>query len=301
MSLLAITADTFKTIGIVAGIFAGIALVLVILILVVGKVFKVDVDEKVTKILENLAGANCGGCGCSGCSGFANKLANGEGDLSACHVTSPEKKAEIAKLLGIELADEEPTVAVVKCNGTNDASAAKYRYIGTPTCAGNQGMGGSKSCSFGCLGSGDCKAVCPEYAIAIENGLSHIDPDKCVSCGSCINTCPRRIIERIPASAPVYVACSNQCKGKEVMNVCKAGCIACGMCARVCPEKAITMVNNLPVFDYKKCVGCMTCVSKCPRKVILKHYPEENVETEQPAAPAKETVKPAPSNPEARA
>ena len=67
--LLASAAEIFKTVGIVAGIFAGSAILIGALILIVGKVFKVDVDEKVTKILENLAGANCGGCGCSGCAG----------------------------------------------------------------------------------------------------------------------------------------------------------------------------------------------------------------------------------------
>lgn len=90
-----VDAETWKTVGIVAGILAGIALVLVIAILVIGKVFKVDVDEKVTKILENLAGANCGGCGCSGCSGFAQQLACGKADLSACHVTSPERRRKL--------------------------------------------------------------------------------------------------------------------------------------------------------------------------------------------------------------
>ena len=80
-SLGQITADTWKTVGIVAGILFGVALVIVIAILVVGKVFKVDMDEKVTKILENLAGANCGGCGCSGCAGFAAKLADGTGEI----------------------------------------------------------------------------------------------------------------------------------------------------------------------------------------------------------------------------
>ena len=97
--------ETLKTVGIVAGILLGLALVIVIAILVVGKVFRVNMDEKVTKILENLAGANCGGCGCSGCAGFAAKLANGTADLSACHVTSPENKAQIAALLGVELKD----------------------------------------------------------------------------------------------------------------------------------------------------------------------------------------------------
>lgn len=270
MNLLAIGTQTWIQVGIVAGIFAGSALVIGALILIVGKVFKVDVDEKITKILENLAGANCGGCGCSGCSGFASKLAEGNGNLADCHVTSPEKKAEIAKLLGIELKDEERTVAVVKCNGGIENCADKFVYKGNPTCAANASLlGGNKACSYGCLGCGDCKAVCPENAVGIEGRLSQVDPDRCISCGACISACPKNIIERIPASAPVYVACSSKCRGKEVMNACKVGCIACGICARSCPHGAIVMKDNLPVFDYAKCTGCQTCVAKCPRHIIV--------------------------------
>ncbi len=265
-----VTAETWKTVGIVAGILAGLAIVIVALILVVGKIFKVDMDEKVTKILENLAGANCGGCGCSGCAGFASKLACGEGDLSDCHVTSPEKKAEIAALLGIELKEEERTVAVVKCNGGAENAVDAFQYVGNPTCAANNTLlGGNKVCKYGCLGCGDCKAVCPENAIAVDGKLASVNPDACVSCGACINACPKHVIERIPASAPVYVACNSQCKGKEVMNACKVGCIACGMCAKKCPQGAITMVNNLPVIDYSKCTGCKTCVAVCPRHTII--------------------------------
>lgn len=277
---IAFNSGAWKTLGIVAAIFTGSAVLIGVLILIVGKVFKVDTDEKVTKILENLAGANCGGCGCSGCAGFANKLASGEGDLSSCHVTSPEKKAEIAKLLGIELKDDEPTVAIVKCNG-GEAAADAFTYYGAPTCsAANTLLSGFKVCKFGCLGCGDCAAVCPEKAITINGGVSSVDPDICVSCGACISKCPKKIIERIPQSAPVYVACSSTCKGKEVMNACKVGCIACGMCARKCPNGAITMVNNLPVFDYSKCTGCKTCVAACPRHIIIDRFP----------APAKEEV-----------
>lgn len=270
MNLLEFGVQTWISVGIVAGIFAGSALLIGILILVVGKVFKVDVDEKVTKILENLAGANCGGCGCSGCSGFANKLASGQGDLADCHVTSPEKKAEIAALLGIELKDEERTVAVVKCHGGAENCGERFEYKGNPTCAACASLlGGNKLCSYACLGCGDCKNVCPESAITVEGKLAHVDPDRCVSCGACISACPKHIIERIPASAPVYVACSSKCKGKEVMSSCKVGCIGCGLCAKNCPHGAITMVDNLPVFDYSKCTGCLTCVAKCPRKIIL--------------------------------
>ncbi len=270
MNLLEITTQTWITVGIVAGIFAGTALLIGILILVVGKVFKVNVDEKIESILNNLAGANCGGCGCSGCSGFANKLANGGAELSDCHVTSPEKKAEIAKLLGIEIKDEEPTVAVVHCNGGIENCADKFEYKGNPTCAANASLlGGNKACSFACLGCGDCKAVCPENAISVDGRLAKVDPDRCISCGACISTCPKGIIDRIPSSAPVYVACSSKCRGKDVMNVCKVGCIACGICAKSCPHGAITMQDNLPVIDYTKCTGCLTCVEKCPRHIII--------------------------------
>lgn len=266
-----ITAETWKTVGIVVGIFAGIAILLVVAILIVGKFFKVNVDEKISEITEKLAGANCGGCGCSGCSGFAQKLASGEGDLSACHVTSAENKAEIAKILGLEIKDEEPTVAIVKCNGGLEHSFDAFQYMGTPTCAAcNTILGGNKICKTACLGCGDCKEVCPENAIEVEGKLSKVNPDLCISCGACIETCPKNIIERIPVSAPVYVACSSKCKGKEVMSACKVGCIACGICARSCPHGAITMVDNLPVFNYGKCTGCLTCVEKCPRKIILK-------------------------------
>ena len=61
MNLLSITHQTWISVGIVAGIFAGSAVLIGLLIIIVGKVFKVNVDEKITKILENLAGANCGG------------------------------------------------------------------------------------------------------------------------------------------------------------------------------------------------------------------------------------------------
>ena len=278
------TTQTWVTLGVVAAIFAGSALLIGALILVIGKVFKVDMDEKVTKIMENLAGANCGGCGCSGCGGFAQKLAQGNCSLNDCHVTSPEKKAEIAKLLGIELTDEEPTVAVVHCNGGVENCADKFEYKGNPTCAAcNSLLGGNKACSYACLGCGDCKAVCPEDAIKVSGRLAQVDPDRCISCGACITACPKNIIGRIPASAPVYIACSSNCRGKEVASVCKVGCIACEKCAKVCPHGAITMHDNLPVIDYKKCTGCLTCVEKCPRHIIIsrKVVAEQTPQTEK--------------------
>lgn len=251
-------------------LFFGIALVFALLILLVSKLCHVKEDEKVSEILSLLGGSNCGGCGCSGCAAFAKKLADGEGNVVDCHTTSAENTKKIAKILGKEVEESEPTMAVVRCAGGENAKN-KFEYVGYLGCdeKSTAFQGGQKACAFGCLGGGNCESKCEHGAIAVkENGVSFVDKTHCVSCGACILACPKKIIERIPRRAKVYVACSNQCKGKEVMGACSAGCIGCGMCAKKCPEGAITLENNIPHIDYAKCSGCKTCVSVCPRKTI---------------------------------
>ena len=66
MNEIILAAIQWKQVGIVLGIFAAIAAVLVTLILLVAKFCKTNAEEKVERILEHLAGANCGGCGCTG-------------------------------------------------------------------------------------------------------------------------------------------------------------------------------------------------------------------------------------------
>lgn len=259
-------------VGMVLGIIAGLAVLFGLLILIVTKVCHIDEDKKVAAILEHLAGANCGGCGHSGCSGFAECLACGKASLSDCKVTSDEEKQIICQIAGIEMSNEEPTVAVVRCAGGKDA-VDKFDYVGYEDCLSQTViMGGDKLCTSSCLGGGSCTSVCPVGAIKVnEQGVAFVDKTICTSCGACINKCPRLVIDRIPAKAPIYVACSSKCKAREVMNMCKSGCIGCGLCARSCPNGAITMVDNLPVIDYDKCTGCLTCVSKCNRKILRVH------------------------------
>ena len=261
------TVIQWDKVGMVIGIFAALSVVLTALILIIVKFCKVESDEKAEKILEKLAGANCGGCGCSGCAVFADKLARGEAKLSDCHVTDAEHKADIAALLGVKATATEPTVMIVACSG-GDNAVNTCEYCGEGSCAQLAAVD-LKACKQGCLGGGTCEKVCPQGAITMKDGHSWIDTDLCISCGTCMRNCPKSILRRIPVSAPVYVACSSNCKGKDVMNACQKGCIGCGLCAKSCPHGAITMVDNLPVFDYSKCTGCKTCVAKCPRKVIV--------------------------------
>lgn len=259
-------------VGIVLGIFAAIAVVLLVCILLVAKFCKTNADEKVENILSHLAGANCGGCGCSGCSAFAEKLARGEADLGDCHVTGAEDKKIVADILGVPFADKKPTVSVCRCAGGDNAKN-KFEYVGAKDCSAEIKLnGGAKACSYGCMGMGDCVRACPESTIALHESCASVNPEKCTSCGACIRTCPKNLFMRIPADAKVYVACSSHERGKAVLDVCSVGCIACGKCAKTCPSGAITMQDNLPVIDYEKCIKCGKCAEVCPRNTIHTRY-----------------------------
>lgn len=252
----------------VLAIVAVLAVVFAALIVATSKVCAVQTDEKVEKIKEQLSGANCGGCGFAGCADFAKALAEGKAEISGCGPTSSENKKKIAEILGVPFSLEEEKIAVVHCMGGDNAKE-KFKYIGNEGCSEEiDFMGGKKLCPHGCIGSGSCEKGCLYNAVTVTHGVAKVDAAKCTACGVCTSVCPKKIIEMIPKSAKVYIACSTTCRGKDVMNACSAGCIGCGLCVKNCPTLAITMENNLPKIDYSKCIGCHNCVLKCPRKCI---------------------------------
>ncbi|MBR5192140.1 MAG: 4Fe-4S binding protein [Clostridia bacterium] len=259
----------WSTFGIVTLIVAVIAIIFAVLIVIVYKLCHVEEDKTVEVISEKLAGANCGGCGFTGCNAFAKALAEGKANLSMCGPTANENKAEIAKLLNLPFTAEEQAYAVVKCAGGLN-SKNKFEYVGNEGCIAQIAfMGGKKVCPNGCLCGGTCASLCPYHAITpSKDGVMVVNKALCEACGVCAKKCPKHIIELIPKSSKVYVACSTTCKGKEVVNTCKVGCISCGLCEKACKYGAIKLENNVPVIDYKKCVGCKACVSACRRKVI---------------------------------
>lgn len=65
-------------------------------------------------------------------------------------------------------------------------------------------------------------------ALNIFQKKPYIEPDKCIRCGICVNSCP------VPGKAVEFR------KGKE----------------------------NPPVYDYKKCIRCFCCQEMCPKKAI---------------------------------
>ncbi|MCD8358341.1 MAG: RnfABCDGE type electron transport complex subunit B [Oscillospiraceae bacterium] len=242
-----------------------------LLLVVSSKYMRVETDEKFPALRECLPGANCGACGYAGCDGYAAALASGEEEkINKCVPGGADAAKGLSAVLGVQFEAAETLIATVCCRGDCDATQKKSDYQGAQSCtAAKLLFGGDGSCTFGCLGYGDCAAACPEGAISVQNGLARVTASRCIGCGICAKTCPQHIIALLPAKVPVYIACSSHDKGPAVRKKCTAGCIGCGLCTRKCPNGAIHMENNLSVIDYDKCTGCGTCRGVCPSKCIL--------------------------------
>ncbi len=255
-----------------------IALIAALILFFCSKKFAVQEDPRVGQVTAVLPGANCGGCGFPGCSGMADALvkASDKGSLEGlnCPVGGADVMSQVADLLGMAIANSEPMVAVVRCNGSCEFRPRIATYDGLDTCAAMNACGaGETGCGFGCLGCGDCVAACQFNAIRInpETGVPEVDDEKCTSCGACVKACPRHIIElrkKGPKNRRVYVSCVNKDKGAVAMKACKAACIGCGKCLKECKFEAITIENNVSYIDFNKCRLCKKCVEVCPTKAI---------------------------------
>ncbi len=252
-------------------IVLGIGLLCAVMLVLAAKFFAVEENEMVAQIRECLPGANCGACGYAGCDGYAQALGEEEGIKTNLCIPGGDAAAQaISALLGVECEDVVEQVAVIHCYGDCTHTANKMDYVGIQSCeAAKLLYGGAGKCVYGCMGLGDCAAVCPQGAICIQNGIAHVDTRKCIGCGLCAKACPRGLIEILPDVERVLVTCNNTEKGAAVRTKCSNGCIGCKKCEKNCPHGAIRVENNLARIDYALCTDCGACAENCPVGCIL--------------------------------
>lgn len=249
----------FTLLGLLAGI----------LLTVASRFFAVETDPRQERITEALPGANCGGCGFAGCADYAEAVAQGKAEPNLCRPGGAETAHKIGAILGKEVQTAAPMVMTVHCNGDCNVSRPFFNFTGIQTCAAAKAFySGDGLCRYGCLGLGDCAAVCDDNAICIVNGLAHIHSTRCIACGKCAAVCPNGLLSLRPANNPVTVSCSSCNNGKDTKTACDNGCIGCRMCVKSCPNGAITVTNFHAVIDYEKCTGCGTCTKVCPTKAV---------------------------------
>ncbi len=256
-------------------ILSGLGLLLSLVLFLVAKKFKVEEDPRIDEVEKTMPGANCGGCGYAGCRAFADAAVKaGNLDNSFCPVGGNEVMKKVAAILGYEVKEKAPMVAVVRCNGTCENRAKTNTYDGALSCRVKASLySGDTACSYGCLGCGDCVAACEFGAITMNplTGLPVVDESKCTACGACAKACPKSIIElrnKGPRSMRIFVSCMNKDKGPAVKKACLAACIGCGICAKTCTHEAITVESNLAYIDFNKCKLCRECEAMCPTGAI---------------------------------
>ncbi len=248
-------------------IVAAIGLLAALMLSIASKVFAVPVDEKAEQIRECLPGANCGACGFSGCDGYAAALSKGETtETNLCSPGGNDVAKQIGEITGLAAGEVKAMAAVVLCQGHNINAQVKLEYQGVYSCKmASQIYGGPKECIYGCIGYGDCLAVCEYDAISICDGIARINPMMCKACKKCVKTCPKGLIELMPMDeVKAAVLCKNHDKGAVTRKECTAGCIGCMKCVKACEAEAITIDRFCAKVDYDKCTGCGTCHSVCP-------------------------------------
>lgn len=254
-------------------VLGGLGLVFGAVLALVGKKFAVKVDERVTRVREQLGGANCGACGYAGCDAFAEAVVKGEAKPNGCTPGGTKAAKAIAGIMGMAAEEVEPMVARVRCNGTCENVSKRYDYQGLKSCRAAAAIaGGPKACEFGCLGYGDCLNRCAFGAISIADGIAHIDETKCTGCGVCMNTCPRGIINLLPRDRTVVVLCRNKAIGKVARLQCKTACVGCKRCEKSCPSDSIHVVDGVAEINPDTCTRCGACVEVCPMHCIHNLY-----------------------------
>ena len=253
----------------IGGIAAGV-------LYMVSNYFYVYQDPKIAEVEAVLPTANCGGCGSPGCKAFAEKLVTSD-DISDlfCPVGGNSVMKQVAEILGKTVAEKDPMVAVVRCQGSCEARPKTTEYQGPRNCAIEALIySGETDCQYGCLGAGDCVVACTFDAMYMDEvtGLPVVISDKCTACNACVKVCPRNIMELRPKNKKdlkIYVACLNEDKGGIAKKSCAMACIGCSKCVDVCTKEAITMENNLAYINPVFCTLCRKCVDVCPTNCIV--------------------------------
>lgn len=249
----------------------GIGAALALFLAYADKKFQVEEDPALEAIAGILPNTNCGGCGYPGCRMLAEKLLAGEAPPNACIAGGNDTAKKLAEVLGVAAGDVKRIIAVVLCKGGHKEAEKRATYKGDMTCTAANLTGGDKSCSYGCLGYGECVEACKYDAMAMDdNGLPVVFHDKCVGCGACARACPRNIIEMHPEDHKLFVYCRSKDKGAYAKKVCSVACIACGLCVKDCTVAGgIVLKDNLAVINHDLAPQNDESTKRCPTKCIL--------------------------------
>ncbi|MFH1878901.1 MAG: RnfABCDGE type electron transport complex subunit B [Candidatus Omnitrophota bacterium] len=253
---------------------AGLAVLFAGVLAFADKKLRVEEDPKITEINKLLPHVNCGACGYLSCHDFAEHIVTEGADPAACRVLGEEAREGLFALLGKDGGEHYPLIPLIQCAAKSANKVPSAEYKGVNTClAADLVFGAGMECEYGCVGLGDCAAVCPFDALHMKDGLPEVDQDKCTGCGKCSTVCPRNIISMAEKKHDklFYVACMSHDSPLRVRKICGVGCIGCGICVKMSPEGFFSLTDGLSRAEYEKQdkqEAVRAVAGKCPTKVI---------------------------------
>ena len=120
-----------------AVLMGAIGLFFAIFLVFANSKFAVETDPKLDRVEGALPGVNCGGCGYASCALYAEAIVEKDEDLNLCVVGGAQTTKDVARVMGVQVSGEqkEKLVAVVFCQGDNEASKFPGVYKGIEDCA----------------------------------------------------------------------------------------------------------------------------------------------------------------------
>jgi RnfABCDGE-type electron transport complex B subunit len=229
------------------GAISGLTFILATALVLANRKLYVYEDPRIDVVEEMLPHANCGACGFPGCRPFAEALTTGEALPGKCTVSSGEERAEIASFLGVDVGAEEKIVARLACAGGTNVARNHARYHGHQT----------------------CRSAARDAIHMNAHNLPVVDEAKCTACGDCVEVCPKDLFSLHKESHRLWVVCSSQEAGDEILEDCEVACTTCGRCEMDAPAGLITMKKNLPVVDYSRPHKTQAPIERCPTGAIV--------------------------------
>lgn len=125
-----------------------------------------------------------------GCLGFGDCVRVCQYD--AIHIVSGVAVVDPEKCTGCGMCAKECPNAIIQIVPAHSRVFVACRST-------DKGAYTRKLCKNGCIGCMKCQKTCPSGAIKVENNLAYVDPEKCTSCGACVEVCPVKAIQEYPA------------------------------------------------------------------------------------------------------
>lgn len=119
-----------------------------------------------------------------------------------------------------------------------------------------------------CTGCDACVTACPTQAISgAMHEVHKIDPEKCCSCGLCLNLCTQAAVR---SGAAVD---KQEHDEWPIPHIDAQLCNGCNACVTICPMYVLELSKpkfrgDTNIFaqltDKDMCVGCEKCADHCP-------------------------------------